>query len=146
MNIVIGSDHAAFNQKEELKKWLTSQGHELMDVGTSSQESCDYPYYAKELAKIVVMKQYIGILLCGSGIGVSMVANKFKGVRAALCRSIEDARLSREHNNSNVICLGSRITSLDSMKEIILAWQHTEFIGGRHDVRVKQLNEMGEHF
>src|SRR5689334_6488541 len=99
MKIVIGSDHAAFETKEFVKKLLVSLHHEVVDVGTHSNERCDYPDYASALAKTVIDQNLTGILLCGSGIGVSIVANRYKGIRAALCRSPYDAEMARKHND-----------------------------------------------
>ena len=136
MNLYIATDHGALEQKNELKSYVEQLGHSVEDLGTFSSDSCHYPEYAISLATKVVNSGGRGILLCGSGIGVSVVANKFKGVTAALCRSVEDAKLSREHNNANVICLGGRSSSIEQMKEMVKVWLSTEFEGGRHEGRV----------
>ncbi len=144
MKFIIGSDHAAFEAKMQLKDWLISLGHEIEDLGTHSDMSCHYPLYAIDVAKKVSSSNGAGILLCGSGIGVSIVANKFKGIRAALCRTEEDAELSRMHNNSNILCLGARVNSLQEMKQIIFTWMNTEFDGGRHLERIELFKNLGE--
>jgi ribose 5-phosphate isomerase B len=142
--IVIGSDHAAFNLKEEIKEFLLSSHYEVIDVGTHSSDRCDYPDFAKLLANVVISKDIFGILLCGSGIGVSMAANRYSGIRAALCRSIFDAEISRLHNNANVICIGSRQTSLIESKAMIEIFLKTDFEAGRHTHRVEIFNTLGE--
>lgn len=144
MKIVIGCDHAAFEEKEELKQYLESKGFEIDDVGTHSSERCNYPDYAIALCKKVQSSEIKGILLCGSGIGVSMTANKFSGIRAALCRSRKDAELSREHNDANVLCIGARINTMDQIKEVTDTWLTTDFAGGRHSERVALFSELGE--
>ncbi|CBW27795.1 ribose 5-phosphate isomerase [Halobacteriovorax marinus SJ] len=144
MKIYIGCDHAAFEEKEILKKFLTDLGHQIDDVGTHENSRCDYPDYASALAKGVVRDGVKGILLCGSGIGVSMVANRYKGARAALCRTEKDAILSIEHNNANILCVGARINTMDEIKSITKAWLGAEFQEGRHTDRVAMFNDIGE--
>src|SRR4051812_14138646 len=109
MKIYIACDHAAFNEKQELLAYLKTK-HEIVDLGTNSAESTHYPEWAKKLALKVQSEEAMGILLCGSGIGVSMTANRFKNIRAALCRDVDDAKMSRLHNNANVLCIGGRKT------------------------------------
>lgn len=142
--IFVASDHAAFKVKEELKEILFEKGLELKDLGTVSEESCHYPLMAEALARKVANGEGRGVLLCGSGIGVSMVANRFKGARAALCRTVEDARLSREHNNANIICLGARMSSLEEIHDMLEVWLSTEFEGGRHQERISLFDQWGE--
>lgn len=145
MKYYLGCDHAAFETKEKLKSWLKKKGIEFQDMGTSSDERCDYPVYAKAVvAKVLESKDHRGILICGSGIGVSMVANRFQGIRAALCRNVEDATLSRQHNDANVLCLGARTTSQRTIYQITTAWISTEFEKGRHQDRLDQFNLIGE--
>ena len=144
MKLFIGCDHAAFDEKEQLKNYLVDKGYEIGDVGTHENERCDYPDFASALAIGVANEKIKGILLCGSGIGVSMVANKYKGVRAALCRTAIDAKLSVEHNNANVLCVGARINTMDEIKEITEAWLNAEFQEGRHAHRVEMFNTLGE--
>jgi ribose 5-phosphate isomerase B len=143
--IIIGSDHAAFEAKEILKKSLEGQGFELDDVGTHSLDSCHYPDYAIALAKKLKQNPTArGILLCGSGIGVSIVANRFSFIRAALCRTAIDAKLSRQHNDANVLCLGARINSETEIMKITLAWLETKFEGSRHQDRLNLFSTLGE--
>ena len=118
MELVIGCDHAAFKEKAKLIENL-GRAHQITDVGTTSSSRVDYPLFAKKVCELVKNSEKKGILICGSGIGMSMAANRYKGIRAALCRSQEDAHLSRAHNDSNVLCLGARINSVKEMEEII---------------------------
>ncbi len=135
--IAIGCDHAAFNEKEKLKKYLIKNGYELVDVGTNSSDSVDYPSFGHEVGKLVANnKVNKGIVICGSGIGISIAANKIKGVRAALCTSSEHAKMSRKHNDANVLALGARMTDFSLILEIVQAWLNTDFEGGRHLKRV----------
>jgi len=135
--IAIGCDHAAFNEKEKLKKYLIKNGYELIDVGTNSSDSVDYPSFGHDVGKLVVNnKVNKGIVICGSGIGISIAANKIKGVRAALCTSSEHAKMSRKHNDANVLALGARMTDFSLILEIVQAWLNTDFEGGRHLKRV----------
>lgn len=141
MKIAIGADHAGFKLKEELKKYLESKGHELLDVGCNSEERCDYPDYAAQVAKAVSFgKTERGVLVCGSGIGMCMAANRVAGIRAAVLRLPEDARLSREHNDANVACLGDRFSSPDQSKNLVDIFFSTSFEGGRHVGRIKKLD------
>ena len=140
MKIAIASDHAGFKVKEELKKLLTSMGYEIKDFGTFSEESCDYPDFAFKAATAVSKGEAEnGILICGTGIGMSIVANKIKGRRAALCWSKETAELSKKHNNANILCLGARVLSMEEIKEITKVWLSTNFEGGRHERRVRKI-------
>lgn len=143
--LFIASDHAAYQSKQELIEWLKSFNYQVVDLGTDSEESCHYPEYAMAVATKISNTQNKGILLCGSGIGVSMVANRFKGVRAAVCRTSQDATLSRQHNNSNVLCLGARFSSSEEIHSIVKTWLETEFEGGRHQTRVDLFNQLGEN-
>lgn len=144
MKIVIGSDHAAFLMKEFVKELLQSQKFEVIDVGTTSLDRCDYPDFASALVKVAIEQNLSGILLCGSGIGVSIVANRYKGIRAALCRSPEDAKLARQHNDANVLCLGARSNNQDEIKSIIESWLQNKFEGGRHSDRLFKFQNLGE--
>lgn len=140
--IAIGSDHGGFNLKNKIIKYLEEKGYEVKDYGTYSTESCDYPVYAKAVAKSVASgENEKGILVCGSGIGVSIAANKVKGVRAALCHESHSAMLSRLHNNANVLCLGERITGESLALDIVDVWLKSEYEGGRHQRRVDMLDE-----
>jgi ribose 5-phosphate isomerase B len=143
--IAIGADHAGFRLKEFVKKILQEKGFEVIDVGTYSEERCHYPEYAKKVASMVSRGEVKrGILICGSGIGMSIVANKFKGVRAALCHNIYSAKFSRLHNNSNILCLGGRVTGEDLTREIVETWLNTPFEGGRHQERLNIIAEIEE--
>jgi ribose 5-phosphate isomerase B len=140
MKLFIACDHAAFPQKEELKEYLM-QNHEVVDLGTDSEDSVHYPMFAQKLAHEVLHNEgAMGVLLCGSGIGVSMVANRNKGIRAALCRAEYDAKMSRMHNDANVICLGGRVTPMDELKKLVDVFVSTEFEGGRHQIRIDMFN------
>jgi ribose 5-phosphate isomerase B len=139
-NIVIASDHAGFSLKESIKKELKKRNFKILDLGTKNEnKSVDYPMYAKKLAKKINSKNY-GILVCGSGIGMSIASNRFRNVRSALTNSIKASKLSRQHNNANVICLGSRMISKKIATQCVLSFLSTEFEGGRHSRRVKLLN------
>lgn len=143
MKIALGSDHGGFSYKEKIKNILFSQGVDVVDVGTNSTESCDYPVFAKKVAGMVASGQVErGILVCGTGIGMSIVANKFSGVRAALCSDLFSAKATREHNDSNVLCLGERVISEDLMLKIVGVWLNTPFSGDeRHIRRISMIEE-----
>jgi ribose 5-phosphate isomerase B len=143
MKIFIASDHAAFNEKNSLVEYLKDK-HDVIDLGTHSDESTNYPQWAQLLVEKVKGDASVGILLCGSGIGVCMVANRFKGIRAALCRDEDDAKMARRHNNANVLCLSGRKTSLKIIQNITDVFLHTSFEGGRHQTRIDQFNNLGE--
>jgi ribose 5-phosphate isomerase B len=138
--IAIGCDHAAFGEKEDLKEYLSQGGYKVYDVGTDSLDSVDYPIYGHKVADLVVNKIVDkGIIICGSGIGISIAANKVKGARAALCVTSMHAEMSRKHNDANILALGSRMTKYDLMKEIIDVFLCTEFEGGRHLTRINMI-------
>ena len=142
-SILIASDHAGFELKEILIQKLSKIGFTIIDLGCNSAEkSVDYPDFAKKLAKeIIAKKAKSGILICGSGVGISIAANRFKQVRAALCFSVETAKLARKHNNANVLCLGARLISPSLALSISKAFFATEFEGGRHEKRVAKLSK-----
>lgn len=143
MKIVIGSDHGGFKLKESLIKFLKSKGHTVKDMGAFSEEACDYPSIGYKVAKLVAAKAYPrGILICKTGIGMSMVANKVIGVRAALCGSPDIARSSREHNDSNILVLAANITAPVKAKRILDSWLKARHLGGRHARRVNQIREI----
>jgi len=143
MKIVIGTDHGGFKLKESLVKFLRSKGHAVKDMGTFSEEACDYPAIGYKAAKLVAAKAYPrGILICKTGIGMSIVANKVKGVRAALCDRPDIAISSREHNDSNIIVFAANIVTFDKAKKILKAWLAARHLGGRHARRVKQIKEI----
>ena len=140
--ILIASDHAGFHLKEELKKHFTSE-HEFIDFGPNSSDSVDYPDYAHILSqKISESKDSFGILICGSGIGMSMVANRYKDVRAALCLNEKMAQLSREHNNANVLVLGSRLISCEEAIKCLIMFFKSKFEGNRHQARLDKFNDV----
>jgi len=146
MQISIGCDHAALDAKNEVVSFLESLGHDILDAGTHTTESCDYPDFAAEVSKKVQSGEVNrGILICGTGLGMSIAANRFQGVRAALCYTEELAELSRLHNDANVLCLGARTQSVDSMKSIISLWLTTDWEGERHGRRLEkiELNSRG---
>lgn len=139
--LYIASDHAAFAQKEMLKKYL-SDGYEVIDLGTDSEESTHYPIYGKKLAQAVLATdEGRGIALCGSGIGISMQVNRYKGIRGGLCNDVNDAKMTKLHNNANILCLAGRKHSDDLLMEIVDTWLTTEFEGGRHTKRINMLDE-----
>ena len=138
--IVLGCDHGGLNLKAYIEKYLDENGIKYEDVGTYSSESCDYPDIAKAAAeKILSGEAEKGILICGTGIGMSIAANKIKGIRAAHVTDTYSAKMSKEHNNAHIICLGERITGLDLGLEIVKAYLSAEFQGGRHEKRVEKI-------
>lgn len=140
MKIAIASDHGGFELKENIKKYLEERNIEVMDLGTYSEESVDYPVYGKACGEAVANGEADrGIVCCGTGIGISIAANKVKGVRCALCTDVTMAQLTRKHNNANVLALGGRTTGLQTALDITAAWLDTEFEGGRHQRRIDML-------
>lgn len=139
-DLLIGSDHAGFELKQELIGELSRLGWQMEDLGTHSQESCDYPLVAHAVCKAVAQKNSKGILICGTGIGMSIAANRHPEIRAALCSNEISARLARRHNNANVLCLGSRIIGRELALAIVVAFLDAEFEGGRHQRRIDELN------
>jgi ribose 5-phosphate isomerase B len=139
--IAIGSDHAGYEMKEALINWISEQGIPVIDFGPESTESVDYPDYAHAVtASILDEESVIGILICGTGNGICMTANKWRDIRAALCWNSEIASLARQHNNANVLCLPARFISIASSIEIVEVFLDTEFEGGRHEKRVDKIN------
>ncbi len=139
-SVAVGADHAGFALKEFLKEWLTERGHEVVDVGTHSLESVDYPDYARAVGTAIASGTVErGLLVCGTGIGMAIAANKIGGVRAAQCGSVESARLCRQHNDTNVLTLGARTTGNDLAVSILDTWLQTLFEGGRHTRRVEKV-------
>jgi ribose 5-phosphate isomerase B len=141
-SIIIASDHAGFLVKEKVKIFLNKSKIKSLDLGTFTEERVDYPDYAKKLALSVKKKSSFGILICGSGIGVSIAANRFKEIRAAVCYNQLSASLARKHNNANVLCLGARLINFNNTKKIINTFISTKFEGGRHTTRVKKLDKL----
>jgi len=141
--IALGADHAGFQVKEALKAWLIEQGYEVVDYGTHSPESVDYPDYAAQVAEAVAdQKVERGVLVCGTGIGMAITANKVAGVRAALCSDLYTARASREHNDANVLALGGRLMGPEMALDILRMWLATDFAGGRHRRRVDKIADL----
>lgn len=141
--IALGADHAGFELKEQIAGFLKEKGYEVEDFGAYSAESIDYPDPAYSTAKSVSEHTADeGILICGTGIGMSIVANKLPGVRAALCNSVETAQLSKKHNNANLLCLGARVEHSDSIEMIVDAWFDTKFEEGRHERRVDKIHSL----
>jgi len=138
--IAIGADHAGFTLKEQLKAWLEKYGHVTRDFGTYSNESADYPDFAHPVALAVEQKEFdLGLLVCGSGNGVAMTANKHQGIRAAICWTEDLAALAREHNDANVLCLPARFVSAEDAVRILDRFLHSSFEGGRHARRVGKI-------
>ncbi len=145
LTIAVGSDHAGFPLKERIKGFLVSKGYAVLDFGTTSTDSTDYPLFAKEVCLAVQRGEaQRGILVCGTGIGMCITANKFKGIRAALCLNEYMARMSRKHNDANVLCLGDRILGEELALSIVEVWLNTDFEGGRHERRVQLIREVEE--
>ncbi|WFA08685.1 ribose 5-phosphate isomerase B [Tissierella sp. Yu-01] len=141
MKIGIGSDHGGYELKEYIKAYFEKEGIEYVDYGTNSKDSVDYPDYGKGVADAVASKEVDrGIVICGTGIGISIAANKVKGIRCALCGDTYSARMSREHNNANMLALGARVLGVDLALEIVGIWLKSEFQGGRHENRVNKIS------
>ncbi|ABB38917.1 ribose 5-phosphate isomerase B [Oleidesulfovibrio alaskensis G20] len=134
--VIIGSDHAGFSLKELLVSELTKSGYDVHDMGPATAESCDYPLFAQKVCERVLQQKAQGILICGTGIGMSMAANRIDGIRAALCTTEFHARATRLHNNANVLCLGERVTGPGVALELARLFLETEFEGGRHQRRI----------
>lgn len=137
--IIIGSDHGGYNLKTEIVKYLEKLGYEVEDVGCHALESCDYPVFAKIVAQEVKKTGNKGILVCGTGIGVSIAANRFDGIRASHCTDTFTARMTRLHNDSNILCLGERVTGVGLALDIVDIWLNTSFEGGRHQKRIDMI-------
>jgi len=143
MRIAIASDHGGFQLKEIVKAHLKERGMDIADLGTNSDASVDYPVYGRACGEAVAGGEAdCGIVCCGTGIGISIAANKVKGVRCGLCTSVEMAKLTKQHNNANVLALGGRTTPPELALEIVDAWLNTDFEGGRHQRRTDMLDEM----
>jgi ribose 5-phosphate isomerase B len=141
--VIIGSDHAAFDLKEKIKAFLVDRGIDVEDAGSHSEDSVDYPDFGIKVASMVSTGKFErGILLCGTGIGMSMVANKFPHVRAALCSDLFSAIMSRRHNNSNILVLGGRVVGDALAMEMVRAWLETPFDGGRHQQRIDKFDKI----
>ncbi|HEY76184.1 MAG TPA: ribose 5-phosphate isomerase B [Thermoflexia bacterium] len=147
MRIVVGADHGGYRLKEEIARFLADEGYEVEDVGTFDEESTDYPDYAVQVARAVTEgRADLGILVCGTGIGMSVAANKVRGVRAALATDCYMARMAREHNDANILCLGGRVLGVGSALEVVRTFLEARFAGGRHARRIGKIEaiERGE--
>ena len=147
MKIAIGNDHVAVEMKNHIIDYLTAKGHELVNFGTDTNERCDYPIYGKKVADAVAKGECeFGILICGTGIGISLAANKVKGIRAAVCSDPYSARLTRQHNNANIIAFGARVVGEATAEMIVDEFLNAEYEGGRHQTRIDMISaiEQGE--
>ena len=143
MKIAMGNDPSAVELKNEIKAYLEGKGYEVVNFGTDSLESCDYPVYGEKVGRAVVAGEAdLGILICGTGVGISLAANKVKGVRACVCSEPYSAKLSRMHNNTNVLAFGARVVGSELAKMIVDEWLGAEFEGGRHQRRVDMMMEI----
>jgi len=142
-SVIIGSDHAAYHLKEKIKAYIIENGIDVEDVGTDSEDSVDYPDFGIKVASAVSKGKFErGILLCGTGLGMSMVANRFPHVRAALCNDLFSAIMSRRHNNSNILVIGGRVTGESLAIAMLEAWLETPFEGGRHQGRIEKFDQL----
>lgn len=137
--IILASDHGGYNLKNIIISHLRNEGYELEDLGCYNTESCDYPKYAKTVAEEVLKHNYKGILVCGTGIGMSIAANRIVGIRASHCTDTFSAKMTRKHNDSNILCLGERITGAGLALDIVDIWLNTDFDGGRHQKRIDMI-------
>ncbi len=145
MRIAIGADHGGYELKQQIAKFLTAQGHQVQDFGTHSLESVDYPDLAAPVAHAVAAGEAgRGIVICGTGIGVSIAANKVRGIRAAVCTDCYMARMAREHNDAQILCLGGRVLGTGSALDIVQVFLSSEFLGGRHARRVGKISALEE--
>lgn len=142
MNIAIGSDHGGFSLKQKLIPVIESQGYRVVDVGCYDDSSVDYPDYAEQVSQKILSKDVeLGILICGTGIGMSIAANRHMEIRAAVCHNEYTAVMSRQHNNANILCIGERVLSLEEAEKIVKVWLATEFeTGGRHQRRIEKFS------
>jgi ribose 5-phosphate isomerase B len=140
MMVIIGSDHAGFAMKEIIKEYLSGLNYQFEDVGTFNEDSVDYPDFAKKVAKKVQNSNNFGILICGTGLGMSMSANRFAGVRCALCHDAYTAEFARKHNNANILAFGGRTTGVEIAKQMVYIFLNTSFEGGRHQRRVNKID------
>lgn len=140
MKIGIGNDHAAIEMKNEVMAYLVEKGIEVVNYGTDEPVSCNYPEYGEKVGRAVVSGEVdLGILICGTGVGISLAANKVKGIRAVVCSEPYSAKLSRQHNNTNILAFGARVVGIEMAKMIIDEWLSAEFMGGRHQTRVDMI-------
>lgn len=147
MRIALGSDHGGMNLKRTIIDYLVSEGIEIKDFGTDTFDSCDYPDFALPVAESVAKKEFdFGILVCGTGIGISISANKVPGIRAALCHDTFSAHATREHNNANILALGERVVGPGLALDIVKTFIKTEFEGGRHEKRINKISEIEKKY
>ena len=145
MKLAIGNDHVAVEMKKEIKAWLEAKGIEVVDVGTDSPERFNYPINGYKVAKLVASGQVDGgVLICGTGVGISLAANKLKGIRACVCSEPYSAKLSKQHNNTNIIAFGARVIGIETAKMIVDEWLAAEYEGGRHQARIDMIAEIEE--
>lgn len=145
MKVAIGNDHAATDLKMEVMEYVKSLGHEVINFGTDGHESCNYPEFGEKVGRAVANKEAdCGILICGTGVGISLAANKVKGIRCGVCSDTTTAHLIKEHNNANVIAMGARIVGSELAKDIVKAYLEAEFMGGRHQTRIDMIHEIEE--
>ena len=145
MKIVIGNDHAAVDMKWAIKEYMEFLGYKVINVGTNENKSCDYPDIAAVACEKIIKKEVeLGILICGTGVGMNLAANKIKGIRACVCSESYSARLCREHNNANVLCFGERVIGIETAKEMVKAFLNANFEGGKHEVRVNKIMSIEE--
>lgn len=143
MKLAIGSDHVGWELKQEISEYIQSLGHETVDFGAYSSERTDYPKYGKKVAEEVASGQFDGgVLICGTGVGISISANKVKGIRAVVCSEPYTAKLSKQHNNTNIVAFGSRVVGVDLAKMIVKEWLEASYEGGRHAKRVDMIDEI----
>ena len=147
MKIALGTDHGGFQLKEQIKGHLIGKGYEVLDLGCNSTESVDYPEYGRAVGEAVTEKKAdCGIVVCGTGIGISIAANKVKGVRAALCTNTTMARLTREHNDANILAMGERVVGTGLALDIVKTFINTEFEGGRHQKRIDKISQIEKKY
>lgn len=147
MRIALGCDHGGFDLKQEILEYLKQEGHEIKDFGTDTKESCDYPDFALEVAESVVSKEFdFGILVCGTGIGISIAANKVPGIRAALCSDTFSAHATREHNDANILALGQRVVGVGLGLDIVKTFINAKFEGDRHQKRLDKIAEIEKKY
>ena len=145
MKLAIGNDHVAVDMKNEIKEYLESKGHEVINVGTDSSERFNYPVSGYKVARLVADGEVDGgVLICGTGVGISLAANKVHGIRACVCSEPYTAKLSKQHNNTNIIAFGARVIGIETAKMIVDEWLAAEYEGGRHAVRVGEITEIEE--
>ncbi len=147
MRIAVGSDHAGFCLKEQMRPWLATLGHRVIDLGASGEEPVDYPDYAVEVCgRVVSGEADVGLLICGTGLGMCIVANKVPGIRAIACADTFSARMGRGHNHANVLCIGARVLGCGLAQDVVSAFLEESFAGGRHRPRVDKIRDVESHF